>query len=470
MDSRHLAVLGLGTGAAAALYAWFFRKARTAEKCRPMSLPELVADLARQWRADLLENVVPFWQEHSLDLEHGGYFTALDRHGKLIDDAKYVWLQGRAVFMWSRLYNELGSEVSPHTAERWFDAAKLGADWVAKHGKDTEGRIYFAVSRDGSTPLHMQRKPYAAVFHVLGNLEYAAALRARAAAGVPTNSSAAAPEAYLAEATDYFERLRDWIDDPTLLGRPAAPKAPSSVSDGSPAPAPANSSSLADVMCLSGLSEECLDKLPERREEWLLHVHEAQRRVRLHYDPKRRILMEHADPLHGVSHSMPAGRLFNPGHSIEVAWFLLHLGRVAPDAELGDMALAALEGSLELGWDTRGGGGLVYMMDVLGEPLMDCTVTAEHKLWWPHTEALYACMLALELTFDPKWYTWLRRIHDFIYTKLCDARGGGEWFGYLRPDGTPFNECKGGNCMPTLLNTSLNPTPGAPAGAVVLSP
>ena len=28
---------------------------------------------------------------------------------------------------------------------------------------------------------------------------------------------------------------------------------------------------------------------------------------------------------------------------------------------------------------------------------------------------------------------------------LCDADGGGEWFGYLRRDNTVFNRCKGGN-------------------------
>ena len=38
------------------------------------------------------------------------------------------------------------------------------------------------------------------------------------------------------------------------------------------------------------------------------------------------------------------------------------------------------------------------MIDVCGKPLVDCTVTAENKLWWPMTEALYALMLAIELT------------------------------------------------------------------------
>ena len=146
-----------------------------------------------------------------------------------------------------------------------------------------------------------------------------------------------------------------------------------------------------------------------------------------------------------MSHEGHAGRLLNPGHSIEVAWFLLRLCKLSPDDGLQEMALAALEGSLKLGWDPVDG-GITYMMDVLGKPLQDCTVTAEHKLWWPVCEALIGCMLAIELTGDEaRWLGWLRRVHAFAYSKLCDAEGGGEWFGYLRRDGSVANECKGGN-------------------------
>ena len=83
-----------------------------------------------------------------------------------------MWLQGRGVFMWSRLYNELADEVGPETAERWATAARLGANFLSK-GKDAQGKLLFAVSRDGSRPLHFQRKPYAAVFYCLACLEYA---------------------------------------------------------------------------------------------------------------------------------------------------------------------------------------------------------------------------------------------------------------------------------------------------------
>ena len=198
-------------------------------------------------------------------------------------------------------------------------------------------------------------------------------------------------------------------------------------------------------MCMSSLAEELLAKIPEQRERWLAEIKTSQAAVALHFDAERNVLMERAHRVRGVSHEEAAGRLFNPGHSIEVAWFLLHLCRLVPNDDLQAIALRALEGSLERGWD-REHGGLYYMIDILGKPLLDATVTAEHKLWWPITEALYACTLALEVSGgDAKWLRWLRTVHAYAYEKLCDADGGGEWYGYLRPDGTPFSACKGGN-------------------------
>ena len=46
-------------------------------------------------------------------------------------------------------------------------------------------------------------------------------------------------------------------------------------------------------------------------------VEEAMKRVELHFDPERKVLMEVADFDKGVTHDTMAGRFFNPGHSIE---------------------------------------------------------------------------------------------------------------------------------------------------------
>ena len=37
--------------------------------------------LANQYKDELMNNVLPFWLDHSQDTEYGGYFTCLDREG-----------------------------------------------------------------------------------------------------------------------------------------------------------------------------------------------------------------------------------------------------------------------------------------------------------------------------------------------------------------------------------------------------
>ncbi|KAG9328748.1 hypothetical protein JZ751_010835, partial [Albula glossodonta] len=44
-----------------------------------------------------LDRAVDFWLKYSHDKDHGGFFTCIGKDGKVYDDLKYVWLQGRQV-------------------------------------------------------------------------------------------------------------------------------------------------------------------------------------------------------------------------------------------------------------------------------------------------------------------------------------------------------------------------------------
>ena len=64
-------------------------------------------ELAKLYKNELLENVLPFWLNHSQDLEFGGYYTCLNRNGDVFDTDKFIWLQGREVWLFSMLYNKV---------------------------------------------------------------------------------------------------------------------------------------------------------------------------------------------------------------------------------------------------------------------------------------------------------------------------------------------------------------------------
>ena len=39
--------------------------------------------LAAQYKSELLDRVMPFWMENSIDKEFGGYFTCIERNGEV---------------------------------------------------------------------------------------------------------------------------------------------------------------------------------------------------------------------------------------------------------------------------------------------------------------------------------------------------------------------------------------------------
>jgi N-acylglucosamine 2-epimerase len=370
---------------------------------------------AARYRSELLDRVIPFWLRHSLDREHGGHFTCLTRDGSIYDSRKYVWLQGRAVWMFSKLYNEL------EPRQEFLDAAKLILDFLRRHARDSQGRYYFSLTREGR-PSFYQRKPYAAVFAMLGMLEY---------------SKATNDPGLRREAIDLFWKIREWIDDPTLLGRPA------------------QLPSLADLMVTTSMASEISRVDPDPRYRDVLR--QSLKVARAFYDPRRRIFLEYAPA------DTPEGRLFCPGDSLEASWFLLQAG---PDEEMRELLLDSILGALDFGWD-QVFGGLYYFMDVEGLPPLP--LESNMKLWWPHTEAIYAVILAYSLTSDRRFLTWLERLDSYAFSHFSDPQHG-EWFGYCDRLGELTNTAKGNNykgCfhVPRMLLLSyqlLSPAPAPP--------
>ena len=73
--------------------------------------------LAEQYKDELLGNVLPFWLNKSQDKEYGGYYTCLLRNGDVFDTDKFIWLQGREVWLFSMLYNKVEKR------QEWLDCA-----------------------------------------------------------------------------------------------------------------------------------------------------------------------------------------------------------------------------------------------------------------------------------------------------------------------------------------------------------
>lgn len=157
-----------------------------------------VKALHSEFELELFENVIPFWEKHSLDEKHGGLCNCLDRVGKVYDTTKHSWLQARQVWMFSTLYN--------HVEQRslWLRLAKSGVYFVKQHAIREDGRVYFSLTEKGE-PIYLQRKIFSECFYTIALAEYARA----------TNATAEEREA-----ADMFECIWEMAFTPGKAGRP----------------------------------------------------------------------------------------------------------------------------------------------------------------------------------------------------------------------------------------------------------
>jgi N-acylglucosamine 2-epimerase len=86
-------------------------------------------------------------------------------------------------------------------------------------------------------------------------------------------------------------------------------------------------------------------------------------------------------------------------------------------------AAAPIRRHLEAGWDSEYGGLFLGIGANGGEPFLR---HAQTKPWWPHTESLYALLLAHQLTGEKWRLEWCRRVYQWSFAH-CPIAGAREW-------------------------------------------
>ncbi len=110
------------------------------------------------YRDGLLKNTLPFWINHCIDREYGGFMMSLNCDGTVIDTDKSVWQQGRFTWLLGELYNN----VEPR--EEWLELAQHGACFLDEHCFDpSDGRMWFHVTRKGE-PIRKRRYAFSESF------------------------------------------------------------------------------------------------------------------------------------------------------------------------------------------------------------------------------------------------------------------------------------------------------------------
>lgn len=354
------------------------------------------------YRDGLLGDTLPFWLQHGVDREYGGFMTALDRDGAVIDTDKGVWQQGRFTWLLGELYNN----VEPRS--EWLQLAQSGAEFIDKHCFDpADGRMWFHVTRDGQ-PIRKRRYAFSESFAAIAYGELA---------------KATGDKSYAEKAQRTFHSFVDHNLNPK--------NTPPKFTDTRP------TRGIGFPMITIVTAQELRDSISlADADHWIEQSIETIRAF--HLKPDIECVMETVGTDGEIIDHFD-GRTLNPGHAIEAAWFIMREGMHQDDKSLIRLGCQMLDWMWRRGWDSEFG-GILYFTDVYGHPVQE--YWHDMKFWWPHTEAIIATLLAHHLTGDPKYADWHAQVHDWSYRHFPDPKYR-EWFGYLDRRGRVTSTQKG---------------------------
>jgi N-acylglucosamine 2-epimerase len=365
--------------------------------------PARLKALLSIYREGLLNDTVPFWVRGAIDRTSGGYLTALDRDGSVLQTDKPVWVQGRFAWLLATLYNTVEPKAE------WLELSRHGIDFINRHCFDTDGRMFFAVTREG-LPLRKRRYLFSEAFAVIALAAYGIAAR---------------EERFIRQAQDLFRLIVTYHTEPGRLEPKVIPS--TRVMKG-----------LAMPMILIATAQELRKAVDDPLCDEVIEQSIAEI-ARDFVKPEFACVLETVGP-NGEFYDTFEGRTVCPGHSIEAGWFILHEARHrGHDPRLIELGTKIIDWSMALGWDVDYG-GLPYFRDARGLP---CTeYSHDLKLWWPHNEAIIGTLLAYQITRDEKYARWHSMVHEWAYAHFPDPLYG-EWYGYLHRDGSVSTRLKG---------------------------
>lgn len=364
-------------------------------------------EVRKRYYDELVDDVLPFWLKYGMDPVNGGIYTGLDRDGSLIESDKSVWFQGRALWTFCTAYEKVGRK------QEYLDAATSLVHFLEDHCFDSDGRMFFRVTADGRPVIKRLRYFFSETFAIIGFAAY---------------SRITGKEEYKKKALELFDFVEKLRTSKGILIPKFNPEVEPSISFGGP-------------MILLNVLSELRAACPEDSEKINRSMAGLLEEVEKYFvRDDLKVVLEQCAPDGRFMKEHYEGRLLNPGHAIEGAWFIMNEGLASDDRHLIDLGLKMLDWMWSVGWDEECGGGIIQYRDAIGLPVSE--YHQDMKFWWPQCEAAIATLMAYSITKENKWLCRFEMVDEYIEARFPD-REYGEWFGYFHRDGSLATRIKG---------------------------
>ena len=384
------------------------------------------AELLDTYRRHLLDDVLPFWFA-AADDNAGGVFTCWNNEGTaLVSQNKYIWSQGRWAWLMARLALAGRCGLLPVDADLCLERAVRTAEFLKNHVLLEGYTTAYVTDRSGRPLPDVQGRLHTSIF-----ADFFVALGFAGVAEVSGDHA--------------FAQLADAMLE-AASARVAAGPVPTE-----PYPIRAGFEAFSLPMILVGTGTQVFRAT--RSPHAASIVREAAGTMAstfLHGDDMSELVPASPDDA-----DTQLARHRTPGHVLEALWFLLDATdelaaggeQGLPSLELAEALVPIALRSYALGRDAEQGGFLRYVDRDGGEPRGRRTDdsyedlvarTWDTKLWWTHSEALYALLRLGMRTGRDDLLQAHAEMHRFVMTTF-PAGPGREWIQIRDRAGAPLD-------------------------------
>jgi len=355
-------------------------------------LPDTLAgmtleELREDYRQRLFDRYLPFWDKGAYDDEIGGVMCSLNDDGSIADGEKFIWFQGRGLWVYASLYNNFGKE------QRYLERAQKMREFLVKYMYAGNGTWYERLNRDGSVKEGVSKSLYGWFFIANGLQELYKATGNEEDLNLVNETIEALLKAYNNPDFGGVSNLGGYPKDMSFTGCRAQ----------------------GIHMCflrlltqlLSHVKNPGLEKLQEEQVNLIMTKF---------YNPEYGITNEYLR--HDYSRIPGYEDYMLVGHSIEVQWMVMFEAIRTKNRKLFDESKNLIHRYLEIGWD--------YIFDGLGAThfyVFDGPDRTREKLYgvkegWAHHEILIALMHVVEFTGEQWAKDWYDKAHEYIVEKF----------------------------------------------------